>query len=350
MATKPLATSVVFVDTSVFERANLNVRSGKFASLEAACAATDLHLLTTDITRSELRVRIEEKLTKARTALSSATREARFLSSLLPSTSPLLEEPDWSDLTEKATGALDAFFERCGAETLDATGADSRPVFEKYFAKKAPFGRAKKCHEFPDAFVLEALEVWSREHGEDVYIVSSDGDLEDACEGSATLHYVEDLPPLLEALVGDDKSISIAHAVVERCRPEIAERVGDSLSDLFAYLNDENGEVNSVQATEVRITDESVAHLEDDVATFYATAFIQYSADVTYDDPSATVYDREDQRTYCFRRIDATLERERHFDVEFKLRFSTLDVEDYDVEEVQFDGVDSLDVDVNEWG
>lgn len=44
-----------------------------------------------------------------------------------------------------------------------------------YFEGKAPFGTGQKKHEFPDAFILNTIETWSKLNDIEVYIISLDG-------------------------------------------------------------------------------------------------------------------------------------------------------------------------------
>lgn len=60
-------------------------------------------------------------------------------------------------------------------------------------SKKPPFGETKKKDEFPDAFVLAALEGWCEKNNERIYVASTDPDLKLFCETNQNLFYIKRL-------------------------------------------------------------------------------------------------------------------------------------------------------------
>lgn len=58
-------------------------------------------------------------------------------------------------------------------------------VFELYFKGEAPFGTGKKKHEFPDAFVIDAIKSYINQHPNDILlVVSRDADWINAFKGN----------------------------------------------------------------------------------------------------------------------------------------------------------------------
>ena len=69
---------------------------------------------------------------------------------------------------------FDSFLrDQCGAEVHRALAVPPGVIFDAYFNRKPPFD-IEGSKEFPDAFVLEALRQWSRQHEDRIYVVTRD--------------------------------------------------------------------------------------------------------------------------------------------------------------------------------
>jgi hypothetical protein len=69
-------------------------------------------------------------------------------------------------------------------------------IFEKYFARKAPFDTAKG-KEFADAFVIEALGTWCRQSNSKMYVITSDAAMQRAATETGVLIPIPSLQDLL---------------------------------------------------------------------------------------------------------------------------------------------------------
>ena len=85
----------------------------------------------------------------------------------IPQRSKALAEELWKRVEQELKDA--------GLETIMATEMAAGPIFELYFDGKPPFGTGEKRKEFPDAFVVAALDNWCGENGEEAYIITTDG-------------------------------------------------------------------------------------------------------------------------------------------------------------------------------
>lgn len=60
---------------------------------------------------------------------------------------------------------------------IDFPEMPTQPIFEKYFSNQYPFSKGEKKHEFPDAFALASVELWSQENGQKAFVLSNDKDI-----------------------------------------------------------------------------------------------------------------------------------------------------------------------------
>jgi hypothetical protein len=65
-------------------------------------------------------------------------------------------------LAEELWKRVERELKDAGVEIIMATEMDAGPIFESYFDRKPPFGTGEKRKEFPDAFVVAALDNWWR--------------------------------------------------------------------------------------------------------------------------------------------------------------------------------------------
>ena len=105
-----------------------------------------------------------------------------------------------------AKARLESFVERTGAVTTRAANSvDSGELVRRYFGRLPPFASAKesKKNEFPDALALISLDVWAKEAGTKVLVVSKDGDWISYCEDSERLVSVKELAQALSYFHSD---------------------------------------------------------------------------------------------------------------------------------------------------
>src|SRR5206468_1659507 len=88
---------------------------------------------------------------------------------------------DGEAVTKEILGRFKDFIDKAKVDVISEENVSIAAVFEKYFARKAPFGDAKKKSEFPDAFVVAALRDWCEKEKTKMFVVSDDPDMEAAC-------------------------------------------------------------------------------------------------------------------------------------------------------------------------
>lgn len=180
------AIGAISIDTCIFKKAKFGLEFGNLKQL-SQFKATDVKLVMTDVVLREIRSHMVRDAVDAKGELTRALRTVGAT---------------WAverDKREKA--AITLFAEMSEAEMVDAriegfkkaTGAaiakcSELEMFEKvlnlYFAEEPPFERREqKKAEFPDAFMLVALEHWAKERRTSVLLVTQDRGAIEYCLG-----------------------------------------------------------------------------------------------------------------------------------------------------------------------
>ncbi|OXJ06908.1 PIN domain-containing protein [Burkholderia sp. AU6039] len=193
----------IALDTSIFDAQLRRLEDGLLRRVEQFRSSPNVRVLIPDVVQRELIAHLTRDAADARTALLRASR-APALADVLPiETIAQLRETAAQAVEPAAAAAarLTRWRERADATVLDvAARVDVRTLFDRYFAAQPPFADAGgKKHEFPDAAALLALEDWADEHSTGILVVSSDGDWQRFCAGSARLYWTPDLSDVLSA-------------------------------------------------------------------------------------------------------------------------------------------------------
>jgi hypothetical protein len=98
---------------------------------------------------------------------------------------------------EKMNQQWSAFKEHFLVENLPIAG-NLEDVVDWYFEIRPPFSE-KKPKEFPDAFIISALDQHNKQHHANIAVIGFDGDFRQACESRRYISYFPDLEKYIEA-------------------------------------------------------------------------------------------------------------------------------------------------------
>lgn len=170
-------TSIVFIDTCIFINKNYHFDGNEFQSLIRLTKENKIRVVTTEITIQEVKSHIEKDIENAIQVIQKTRKQAQVLRNFneMP-LSAIFEDIYPEKYQEYLQNKFEAFLESCGIETVSSNTADIDNVFKLYFEKKPPFGERKKKSEFPDAFVLDALNRYAKISDEKIYVISQDRD------------------------------------------------------------------------------------------------------------------------------------------------------------------------------
>ena len=168
--------TAVYIDTEVFVRNGLRFDTSEFRAIRDTFMKGGLRLLVPKMMERELVRHFRRRAREVAEKVSNAHNEypIRALSIPLPS-KPELEEQCFKALQKE----WEEFKSHFTLEDLPLMGKLD-DIVDWYFAIEAPFSE-KKNKEFPDAFILSALEAYFQLHSARIAVVSSDGDFSTAC-------------------------------------------------------------------------------------------------------------------------------------------------------------------------
>lgn len=177
--TDHLETEFIFIDTEAYVREKFDWKSKSFGRIHELTKAKQLRVLTTSITKREVRRKLSEALTHAQSALK---KYEVIIEQLGIST-----DNAGGTANERLLALFDEFLKRIKIEEIPLT-SNLEQLFDNYFQRFPPFSDGKKS-EFPDAAVVDSLKTFANEKRQKIYVVSGDPDLKDCCvEGSGLIH------------------------------------------------------------------------------------------------------------------------------------------------------------------
>lgn len=114
-----------------------------------------------------------------------------------------------------ATTEWNIFLKQFDVIRLGYEQVDVKTVMNWYDAVTPPFGEGKKRKEFPDAFAISILDIYSEKSGSCIAVVSEDQDFKLACERFSNLLYFKSLPRPTELLISKDDIVQKMHSAIE---------------------------------------------------------------------------------------------------------------------------------------
>jgi hypothetical protein len=337
MMRRALKTRHVFLDTQVFKSANFNYQSTRFQELISLARAGRIFVYLTEITIREIQSNVSEDMQSASRKLKNiqSEKELRILKNLNERFIEILFSPFDS---EAAMAALFTQFTRFQKDVqvslIPIQDTSVSEVFDKYFARLPPFGEGKKKEEFPDAFVVNALQKWCARNNRKIYVISGDEDMKSACRTDERLLSLNKLEELLDLVSKDDEQLyPLLRNLFDENIDEVTQKIEARFGELGFVTYDSKAEVtgvvsvNSVQIKEVLLVKvDANKTLLDDQAVFDITAEVNFSAEVVISDPDSSTYGSEEEI------IESTTE----VSIEVSASFSLDDIPYFRVEKMSF--------------
>lgn len=324
--TDQLETRHIFIDTSIFVGANFHYQSSTFRQLITLARESYLFVYLTPITIGEVKANIHDRVESAHRAVQKCKKEAMVLRHLPDDTyKGFFIDFDVKAVEESLIQQFEKFISEARANIVPVSGTSIDQVFNQYFSLSPPFGIGKKKSEFPDAFALAAMREWCATKGQKIYVISTDGDMARACEGDKALIFLESLEALLNIVATDNKILAtFAASAFEHLESEITREIIKQFNLLGFIVEDEEGEVDSIEAKDVDINKSYLIYVTNREASFRLDVSIDYSADITYYDPDSGIYDPEEGVMLYRETIDETLERTVEVNVDVQISFPSI--------------------------
>lgn len=287
----------IFIDTSVFIAENYFAPGNRIHTLQRLAEEGKINLVLSEITIQEVSKHIISQVRDAWKQFDKVCKVFRNRQ----------EIDKWRKNTndkkecEHYLSQLDGFLKTPNLTVLDYSYCtDSAKVFKAYFESKKPFGEGKKKDEFPDAFVLAALEKYAAETKKSVIVLSEDSDM--ACYESETLtcqscgEYVSRKLKEGVVLLALEEKLKYEQANLEK---EIQKQAANYLDDFRIYLtclrlmDVEDHNIKNVEV-DLNVNDYEVIGIYDECIDVELKPEVAFTVNVDYVDYDYAQYDRED--------------------------------------------------------
>lgn len=287
---KILETSHVFIDTSIFVQKHYHFSSHLFGQLINLTRAGKIFIHLTQVTASEIESNILSDIKGAKAALQQCRDKTRVLRSIEKSIDEIFDSFDVDQVSSELTDRFREFCNEAHVDMVSLHDESVERVFGRYFSAQPPFGEAKKKHEFPDAFAIDALREWCRASEEKMYVISSDADMIFACQGDEFLIPLTQLEELLNlAALEDEVTAALAVDLLQAHLKEVADEVRKKFNWMGFYVKDKYGKVHDVKTISVDVLEDLLTHVSEQRAYFTLTAGVEYTATVSYFNMSGPV-------------------------------------------------------------
>ncbi len=265
-------TKNVFIETEVFDHHWLDFNSPKLKRLVRLAAAGELKLILTEVTLNEIESHIAKTASESVKQIASFRKVNRVVRDII-GTDKLVE---LGALTEAEVlkclkGELRQFLKDSQATIVNVDGAKPSEVFKRYFRNQAPFNKANKKSEFPDAFAASALEEWckKRDH-EKLYIVSGDDDWKRLSDETENFIHVGRLDELLEKFADSEVVTYLKETINNDNEGLLAALKGEfDNGNAYFYVDDSviDGEMEDIEDLDITIDEANVIEAKDGKAT-----------------------------------------------------------------------------------
>ncbi len=297
----------VFLDTQVFKSQNFDFDARPLKLLKALHVGGRAALYITDVVNREVRARMRREVEDARAWYNRLRKDAKIL--LSARRSPFYALPQSLDVETIAAGLFDSFDRfiiNAGVKIVYCSDISTGVILEKYFSISPPFDTGEKRKEFPDAISIEAVAERFRTEG--IYVISNDHGIREACVSRPGLAHLSSIEEYLRLELADHEDVAWISAALYEHQEEIEKELSNTFSDSYFYLDDEDGEVESVDVTDLTVNEIKLVNASEFNGEISVDCSVQFSATVEYDDPNTTVYDEGEK--YSFGRVKAEVHRE----------------------------------------
>lgn len=328
----------LFVDTSVFVKENF-FDGRRLRSIFDLGKQGYFKLIFSPITIMEIKNRYRKLVKIASTVhnevINDKKGDLRVLRNHSKSPDILVKFPSDKEICQEFNDQLDLALNESGALILDYPILSIKEVFTDYFSGNAPFDKAEKKHEFPDAFALAHMDSWCQANKCKALVFTSDKGFAAKKYPSVniTLSYEKYIEDLLKKI--DPKRIDVLFQLIDRNKEKIEADIVDSVKeDLYrddTYDNITNWvEVHNITIKQLKPTmyKTEIVKLETDRIEVEYTIDFDYKVALEIDDEESGIYDSEDH-TYLFREIKKVTVKEQGSYM-LLLGFDIIDEEDYD--------------------
>jgi hypothetical protein len=338
-----IKTSNVFLDTEVFVEASFNYNSARLVSVIDLAKTQRVRVFLTDLIIREMKANIVDAVERA---IAASRPQPIFRNSSLPEVKALFQRLDADEVEKDFFRQLKAFTKKGNITILSVKNEFLSPVLDNYFKRLPPFGISKNKAEFPDSLNLETLKEWCRTQEQNMAIVTRDQGIKAACSDDGPFYHFEDLPKFLDAVASENKALSgFIRKMIRRHDDEILEKAKDAFPNLGFYLEDQEGDVDCVEVTDIEYDGAiEIISLATHKAIVEMPATITFDAEISYDDPNTGIWDSEDKVLLFQETKEERVTSTVHRSVAVEMTFQPLRPSSFQIRRVWFEGKQDIPV------
>ena len=301
-----LQTRLVFIDTSAYQTKKLQFGHFVLARLQQLLEEEKIHLLITDVVRSEIEIHLKKFAEAAVREHKNFRKNGSFLCLADEiSGGGLFPEITSDAVFNVAKRKFIALVDNGLTETVSVADVNPKKIFDDYFSGAAPFHREAKKSEFPDAFSLAAVDAVARARHHKVYIVSDDGDMAAVAKVNDNFIHLKSIDALLDLVNRNDEELAelstFADSVLEHLKEDVIKMARERLLDaefIPTSTSEYDPEIYEIDISSVSIDDVQLIDVNKDDATYEITFGIDLTASYNFEDYSRANWDKEDRVYY----------------------------------------------------
>lgn len=331
----------IFLDTSIYRKYNFDFEGKKLKELLDLISSNRIQLYSTLITHNEIISNIDDEIDATREFVNDLLKHGYILRNTSPFKSFFEEKKAANKASDEIKEKYNDYRKKANIKEVPINIANIDGIFKSYFKELPPFS-AKKKDEIPDAVVLSALEEWFQEHSNTCYIISTDKDMKNYCEGNKKLIYLESIDKLMAIITDEDDEEKYKRIIelFETIQDTVLQSVQENIyNQPFVLLAD--GEVDEVALHDVKVV--SGPLVTETGVNFARVSFeVSFEYDVHYSilDITSSPYDSE-TRGYLWKEYSSeTTNGSQELTVEVLLtniNFEQINYEDVEIGETDLD-------------
>jgi hypothetical protein len=301
-AGQALQSKLFFLDTETYVRRNFSFETGALKQLQDHLTEDDCLLLITDINIREIRRHLRRKANEA----ASIIKETKKTAMILRNTPNLAHHRIFDELSAdqiyvELSSNFDKFLANKNIEQISTATVSIPDVFDAYFDERPPFASSGKKSEFPDAFILSAVNSISLLRGHSLYVVSNDNDVKAFCTGRENLISIDRVEELLGLIVANADRLAepskLAEEIYVELQPVIEERVQNELktADFDFRIDMLEAEISTLDIHDVEYLSKTLTDASAEQSTFELMTRISVDVEFAYPDFDRSPWDSEDK-------------------------------------------------------
>lgn len=307
MTQEDLRSRLIFLDTNTYQGKNFQFESHELALLKEYIETDHAYLLIGDITVQEIKKHLAVKAKEAVATIKRTQKDAMILR-CLPDLAwhGIFQKTQYEEIFEKLLFQFERYIKGKNIEIVPASAADTTQIFDDYFSERPPFDGSAKKAEFPDAFVLNAINKISKERGHKLYVVSNDGDLKRYCALHNNLISVSTIGEMLDLIVRNSdelrEPVKFADSVFNRLHGKIKASIFRCLQDSeFSGegMDEYEFEVVDVEIEQCEIVGKRVLEVTREHVQYEVDVSLIILIDYSITDYDSSPWDHED-KAYVF--------------------------------------------------